>query len=224
MKMLKPRSFVLLTILVLPMVLKAHPVSFEDGYSLMSDMGPINQETSFVYSPKWWLGTGLIFDKSMDQSGRFPIPTKYGPWSLTSLHLAFLAKRWNLPQAQGNIYIFGGPGVSKSQQGSGDNYFYRLGIQADYETRRIYMAIRYLENRFFDHQKIYDRLDLAVGFAPYLAKFDEFSSWVLLKLRTDTYFENPLGIPTLRFFYRNFLWEMGMDFKGNSHFGFMARF
>ena len=59
----------------------------------MSEMSPVNQELSFVYSPKWWLGTGVVFDRGTDR------------WKLTSLHLAFLAKRWNLPAAQ-EIFIF----------------------------------------------------------------------------------------------------------------------
>ena len=195
--------------------LQAHPVSFEGGTALMSEMSPVNQELSITYSPKWWLGTGIIFDRNTKN------------WELTSLHLAFLAKRWNLPEAQGNFYLFGGPGFSRIKQKTEneEKSFYRMGIQADFETRRIYFSGRFIENRLFsENEKIYNRLDLTSGFAPYLADFDELNSWVLLRIRTNISFHDPLTIMMIRFFYRNFLWELGQDFNGNSHLNFMIRF
>ena len=77
---------------------------------------------------------------------------------------------------------------------------------------------------FSENEKIYNRLDLTSGFAPYLADFDELNSWVLLRVRTNISFHNPLTIIMIRFFYRNFLWEMGQDFNGNTHLNFMVRF
>ena len=91
--------FTILCLIVFSESLIAHPVSFEGGTALMSEMSPVNQELSFVYSPKWWLGTGIVFDRNTER------------WKLTSLHFALLAKRWNLPEAQGNFYLFGGTGI-----------------------------------------------------------------------------------------------------------------
>ncbi len=182
----------------------------------MSEMSPVNQELSFVYSPKWWLGTGIVFDRNTDR------------WKLTSLHFALLAKRWNWPEAQGNLYLFGGPGFSqlKWRSDNRENFFYRLGVQMDFETRRIYFATKFTENSLFNENKrIYNRLDMAVGVAPYLANFDELNSWVLLKIRTNNVdFHDPVTIMIVRFFYKNFLWEVGQDFNGNSHLNLMVRY
>ncbi len=209
------KTFIILSFLTFSENLKAHPVSFEGGSAIMSEMSPVNQELSFVYSPKWYLGTGLVFDRNTEN------------WNLTSLHLALLAKRWNLPEAQGNLYFFGGPGFSQLKQKPNNkkNFFYRMGVQADFETRRIHIAARLTENRLFsENKKIYNRLDLTTGFAPYLANFDELNSWVLFRLRTNVHFHKPLAIVIVRFFYKNFLWELGQDFRGNSHLNFMVRF
>ena len=136
----------------------AHPVSFEGGTSLMSEMSPLNQEISLIYSPKWWLGTGLIYDRKTDSR------------ELISAQLAYLAKRWNLPESQGNVYIFGGLGGSKigieiDPDAEFDEAFYRLGLQADFETRKVYTAIRYVENRLTaDSDLIYSRFSFRNSF------------------------------------------------------------
>lgn len=182
----------------------------------MSQMNPVNQEINLIYSPKWWLGTGVVFDRKTDER------------ELVSAHFAYLAKRWNLPEAQGNIYIFGGPGYAKTNMNEpklNEESFYRLGFQVDYETRRIYTAIRYVENRFMeDSELIYSRLRLAAGFAPYTAGYDDLNAWVILRTFFDSSMDETQWVPTLRFFYKNFLWEIGQDFKGRSHFNFMVRY
>lgn len=208
--------FLFVTILLYQSITLAHPVSFEGGTSLMSQMNPVNQEINLVYSPKWWFGTGVVFDRKTDER------------ELTSVQFAYLAKRWNLPEAQGNLYFFGGPGYAKTDMSDpvlSEEPFYRLGFQADYETRRIYTAIRYTENRFIDDgELIYSRLRLAAGFAPYKAGYDELNSWVILRTFFDSSMNETQWVPTLRFFYKNFLWEIGQDFKGRSQFNFMVRY
>jgi hypothetical protein len=48
---------------------------------------------------------------------------------------------------------------------------------------------------------------LRLGFAPYLAEFDELSFWLILEDRKST--EQSSVFPILRFYYRNALWEVG---------------
>lgn len=208
--------FKYLILLIFPIFSWAHPVSYEDGFSLMSESSEYFQEASFIYSPKWWLGTGVVTEK-IDQERMY-----------TSAHIGWLVNRWNLEGAQGNFYLFGGPGYFNHQsQGdfAEDGDFVRLGAQADYETRRIYTALRYTERRDFrDFDLLDDRLEASVGFAPYLAKYTELHSWVIFRAMASESFERVDYIPTLRFFYKNFLWEVGMSFKGMSQVNFMVRF
>jgi hypothetical protein len=194
----------------------AHPTSFEGGFALMSEMHPLIQENSIIYSPKYWLGTGLVTMRSPDE------------FEFVSSQIGWLVNRWNLPEAQGNFYLLGGVGFGTNKRTPLDlveGGMYRFGAQADFETRRIYTFVRYLEHRFFENNKyLSDQFAAAIGFAPYLGEFDELNSWVIFKLIASNQFNEFIYLPILRFFYKNFLWEVGQDFNGNSQFNFMVRF
>ena len=194
----------------------AHPTSFEGGFAFMSEMSRKDQEISTVYSPKYWLGGGAVFIRS---------PEKF---NIITSQIGWLVKRWNLPAAQGNAYLFGGIGYGILKQNTKQEIsggMYRFGIQLDYETRRIYTFTRYVEHRFFeDNERINDQFSVALGFAPYLGEFDELNSWVIFKFIADNRFNDRTYILMLRFFYKNFLWEMGQDFDGNPQFNLMIRF
>ena len=200
-----------------PYCASAHPTSYEGGYALMSEMRGGSSELSLIYSPKFWLGVGVV---SVRSKGEYKILTSQIGW---------LVNRWNLPAAQGNIYLIGGIGTGDLINPTGvvnsSGAIYRYGAQADYETRRIFTFLRYVEHRFIDSgQLVSDHFSAAVGFAPYLAEFNELNIWVILKAMYNSRSKEPVYVPTVRFFYKNFLWELGQDFNGNSQFNFMVRF
>lgn len=195
----------------------AHPTSYEGGYSLMTEMHPEMQEISMIYSPKFWLGTGVI---SLRSPERFELVTSQVGW---------LVNRWNLEDAQGNFYLLGGVGMGNVIEDNGDSGprggIYRMGAQFDFETRRFYSFFKFAEHRFFeDNQFLSRQMSAAVGFAPYLARFDELNSWVIFKVTAMNDFQDHIYLPMARFFYKNFLWEVGQDFRGQSQFNFMVRF
>lgn len=174
-----------------------------------------HQSLEFIYSPKYWLGTGLLLERRPDF------------WESASLQLGYLAKRWNLPAAQGNFYLIGGPGYGSKfdfNDTKTTGLLYRYGAQVDYETRRIYTFAKYTEQRFFDgNGLINNRLELRIGYAPYLAKFTELNSWLILKTLFTEQFEEVNYIPTVRLFYKNFLIDLGVDLNGNTQLNFMVR-
>lgn len=195
----------------------AHPTSYEGGYSLMTELHPEIQEISMIYSPKYWLGTGVV---TMRMPDKFELATAQVGW---------LVNRWNLAEAQGNFYLLGGLGHGKLEgtafQNPTQGTVYRLGAQADFETRRIYTYMRYIEHRFTDDSSLLNnQFSAALGFAPYLGEFDELNSWVIFKFVALDNFTDFIYLPMLRFFYKNFLWEIGQDFDGNSQLNFMVRF
>ncbi len=210
--------FVFLVFFMFSVQVLAHPTSFEGGFAAMSELSPDTQEISFVYSPKYWMGLGVI---TMRSPGKFKL--------LTS-HIGWLAKRWNLPEAQGNLYFLGGLGYgeknAKNRSPIGlKGALYRIGVQADFETRRIYTFMRYIRHHLFkDNHRLSDHFSLALGVAPYLGEFDEINSWLILKLVAKSQFQNVAIVPVLRFFYKNFLWEIGQNLSGGAHLNFMIRF
>ena len=194
----------------------AHPTSFEGGFAIMSEMSRQVQETSAIYSPKYWLGTGVVLVR---------VPEKF---HLITSQIGWLVKRWNFSHAQWNVYFLGGVGYGFLKQNTESKInggIYRFGVQLDYETRRIYTFTRYIEHRFFKEKGyIDDQFSAAVGFAPYLGEFDELNSWVIFKFIANNRFSERVYIFMLRFFYKNFLWEIGQDFDGSPQFNFMVRF
>lgn len=184
----------------------------------MSEFHPIMQEVSMIYSPKYWLGLGVVTMRSPDK------------FEVSSSQIGWLVNRWNLAEAQGNFYLLGGLGYGKQEEADdlqikASGTVYRLGAQADFETRRIYTFMRYVEHRFVDDGRLLNnQFAAALGFAPYLGEFDELNSWVIFKLIASDDFNEFIYLPMIRFFYKNFLWEVGQDFDGNSQLNFMVRF
>lgn len=183
----------------------------------MSELSEYYQDLSLIYSPKWYFGTGFVQEKFN------------GERNYSSIHLGYLVQRWNLEDAQGNIYVFGGPGFFHHRSQSHfdeDGSFLRYGAQADFETRRIYTALIYSDRRDFDNfdQSLDDRMEASLGFAPYVAGYKELNSWVIFRTMFSEQFTRTEFIPHLRFYYRNFLWEVGMSFSGMSQINFMVRF
>ncbi len=191
-----------------------HPVSYEGGTALMVHLLPAHNKLSLIYSPKWWLGTGVVVEK-LD-----------GDRAYESLHVGWLIKRWNLSVAQGNIYVYGGPGRYKVDSTNESASFIRLGFQMDYETRKFYIAAKYIEYRTLKSSLgILDKaLGFGIGFAPYVANFKDLNSWVIFRVNVSDDLKEYAYVPTLRFFYKNFLWEVGQSLKGQSSLNFMVRY
>jgi len=206
----------LLTLVMIGPQSWGHPTSYEGGFAFMGEMNPNHQKASFIYSPKYWLGVGIV-------GLRAP-----GSESLVAAQLGWLVKRWNRPAAQGNIYFVGGVGYAEQTALSNlsrKGLIYRYGAQADYETRRFFSFAKYTEHRFFNkNQVLTQHLELAVGIAPYLAKYNELNSWLILKFELTDLLSEVSWVPTIKFFYKNFLWEIGQSFEGHLHLNFMLRF
>lgn len=199
-----------------PVMASAHPVTFEGGYSFMAEMSRPLQSYSVGYSPRWWWSTGAAVE-TVDQERIY-----------SSVHFGVLLKRWNLEHAQGNFYVFGGPGYyTQRVQGHviDDGGFTRMGAQLDFETRRHYFNARYVERRTFDGFDALDNLyDVAVGIAPYVANYSDIHTWIILRYMDGDKMRESMLSPTVRFFYRNFFWEVAMSTRGEPQLNLMTHF
>jgi hypothetical protein len=186
----------------------AHPVAYAGATSFMSLNMKGLSENTLVYSPTYYLGTGL---KHVQTDGE--------KWS--NLHLGYLVKRWNELDSQANIYLFGGPGL---HQKDGQNaYFTRLGAQADWENRRFYLMGRYSAA----HSKLssFEQYQTRVGFAPFLAGFNELNVWMIVQFQHVPQRDQESKVtPLMRFFYKNVLWEMGSSVDGDWLVNLMVRY
>ena len=93
-------------------------------------------------------------------------------------------KRWNLDDAQANVFVWGGAGSATGSAFGEPRLTGNTGAQADYETRRIYSSLKTELQRSsaFSH-----RIDtLQLGIAPYKHDYAGLATWFVLQARHYT--------------------------------------
>jgi len=191
----------------------AHPVSFEGAYQLMlgSTDSVQNFELYRSYTPKAAFGVhAMRFEGDRDDD------------LFAGLQHNWLLKRWNLPDAQANLYLGAAAGGAKQD---GDPWAPAgLGFfRADYETRRIYTAF---ESKLIGSEDVSRGItSLSVGVAPYKAEFDQLNTWLILQLEHVSGMEDDLAvIPKIRLFKGNYFLELGCSLDGAPLVNFMMHF
>ena len=183
--------------------MQAKPLSYVGGTMVMQE----NDETGYT----------LSIDYTFNPHFAVGLYSKYeiggNEFWMAGPQLNTLIKRWNQPDGQGNIFSMTGLGMAR--QGSNNQPAAWAALLADYETRRWFFSyeprVMYagnIEKSFW--QRAY------VGFAPYLANYDELNTWLLLRVdhhpAKDDHF---VVTPVLRFFYKTIWLEVG--YSSNNH-------
>jgi hypothetical protein len=214
----------------------ARPIVYAHSATVMAEyIGDTMAEAQLSYAPKSWWSFGLGHVELEGQESHPGHKVTYG-------RLNLLLKRWNRESAQANVFVWGGAGrtpttewlsttaepvpddhdhgesvpgsVSFYQQTSGTTAW-NGGAQIDYETRRIYTAIKtdYHESSAFWHRT--DTLQL--GFAPYAHDVDTLATWFLVSLSRNSGddYENDQVAFLLRFFKKRTWVEGGVTTDGN---------
>jgi hypothetical protein len=157
---------------------QAKPIAFANGTTIMAEYGAGTMaEAQAFYAPYYWLSLGggvLHLDSdSIDRSR-----------DIAYLRANYLVHRWNLDDAQANVFAWGGLGTARGNDFSGSKLDRELGFQADYETRRIYASLMsdLHESSAYSH-----RIDtLQLGFAPYAHDYEDLAAWFVLQGRNYT--------------------------------------
>ena len=98
--------------------------------------------------------------------------------------LNWLADRWNLDDAQANIFVWGGAGSATGNRFDGSRVTGNAGAQVDYETRRIYASLKTDLQRSSEFS---DRIDtLQLGVAPYKHDYGGLATWFVFQARHYT--------------------------------------
>lgn len=201
---------------LLPMAAAAKPIAFAKGKTVMLEYGAgTMNEVQFFYAPRYWYSVGAGWLELTSEDGRTQRRISY-------LRGNLLAKRWNMPNAQANVFVWGGLGRATGNDFAGGTLARDIGFQADYETRRIYGAFRsdLQESDHFSH-----RVDtLQLGWAPYKHDYDTLATWLVVQGRryTGGLFEGTETALLVRFF-KGVTWvEIGATTDGK--FQAMAMF
>lgn len=215
MKIPKPWAAIWLLGLM-PLAVSAKPIAFAKGTTFMIERGAgTMDEIQLFYAPRYWYSVG---------GGWVELDSKDGG---KQRHIAYvranlLAKRWNMPGAQANIFVWGGLGQATGNDFERTTLARNVGFQTDYETRRWYGAFRsdLQESEQFSH-----RIDtLQLGWAPYEHDYDTLATWFVVQGRhyTGGLFEGTETALLVRFFKGGKWIEVGATTDG--HLQAMAMF
>ena len=199
-------AFVLLGLL--PVSVAAKPIAFAKGTTAMLEYGAgTMNEAQLFHAPRYWYSVGGGWLELDSEDG-----TKQR--HITYLRGNLLAKRWNMPGAQANVFVWGGLGRATGNDFEGSDLARNVGFQADYETRRVYGAFRsdLQESDDFSH-----RIDtLQLGWAPYEHDYDTLATWFVVQSRryTGGLFDGPENAVLLRFFKGGTWIEIGATTDG----------
>ena len=195
----------------------AHPVTFKEGTAITSIHRPKMTMTQINYTVHRNFALAASYIQMEQDTRTVQVP---------SVHVNTLLKRWNQIGSQANLYAMTGVGFDLSDNISTDSLRGMLGIQADFETQKIYTA--FIASSLPSFSDIFDIPFTAryrFGVAPYIANYDELQIWVVgqVDYMSDME-EQPYFTPMLRYFYRTVLWETGVSLNGTYWFQMMAHF
>ena len=150
-----------------------------------------------------------------------------GDWQFHGPMVAGLTRRWNMPDAQANIFWMAGAGVAfddvESAGGEARPAAY-VGLEADWENRRFYTLY---QARAFWAEGIDETFSqrLRLGVAPYVAEAGALHTWAILQIDHEPEEENPVSVsPVIRLFKDTTLVEAGVSLDGDAFASVMLYF
>lgn len=191
----------------------AHPTSYQGAVAVMTWNQPFLSDNWIAYSYRADMAIAARLMRMEMPEGRL--------WAYLP-QADFLLKRWNLPDAQANIYAYGAFGGVRMEGKSGRAGL--LGVETDAESRSLFGSLK-AERMNASIGPDFEHYEARVGMAPYEAEFDEIASWFMVQLQYHPTLEKKTVVtPLARFFYRNVLWEIGVSLEGDTMTNLMFHF
>jgi hypothetical protein len=181
----------------------AAPMGFKDSVMAMGDVGPNWREgwANLAVTARDAVGAGGLYMRSDDRAR-----TR----TLAELNYTRLLSRWNLADAQANIWLFGGIGSIRGNDFAGARLAYAPGMQLDFETTRVYLAAtaRAYRASGLNH----DFGALRAGFSFYEVDYDETQPWLVLEARRMRGLSDTTEVtPMLRLIHSRYFVEFGVN-------------
>jgi len=201
----------------------AGPMGFKDSYMSMGDFGP-NWREAFVNYALTIIDAVGVEDVSMRSDN------KLVSLHATGLTYTRLAKRWNMLDAQANVWLVGGLSTATGSEFVASRTLFSPGLQVDYETTRVYLAMqarayRTLGNSGDANNVNHDFASARAGFSFYNVDYDEVQPWFILEARRMKGLSDKTEItPMLRLIQNRYFVEAGMSTDKNARLNFMFIF
>ena len=104
---------------------EAKPIAFANGTTIMAEYGAGTMiEAQAFYAPTWWLSAGGGYV-------RFDSDTTDRTRDIAYVRANYLAKRWNMPSAQANVFAWGGLGSATGNTFDGTRLARNVGAQLE---------------------------------------------------------------------------------------------
>lgn len=195
----------------------ARPIAYADATTVMGEWSRDAREFSVFHAPRHWWSAGVVHLIVDDEHTR-------RQHQVDLVRGNHLVRRWNLPKAQGNAYVWGGAGRGRGRDVDGSDTAWNAGFQLDYETLWFYSMLKSDWHRTSDFQH---RMDTAqLGVALYAHRWDELATWVVLQgkqMHGD--FDRGAETALLFRFFRKTQWlEAGVTDGNGFTLMFMANF
>ena len=209
-------SFLLLAALWITPFAQAGPMGFKESTMSMGDFSPNWREVfvNYALTSKDAIGAEALYARSDDKR----LLREY-----TGLTYTRLAKRWNMPHAQANVWLVGGVSALKGNDFAGTRTMLSPGVLVDYETTRVYLAAtaRLYRATNLNH----DYASARAGFSFFDADYDEVQPWFIVEARRMKGLSDKTEItPMLRLIHNRYFVEVGMSTDKNARFNFMFIF
>lgn len=192
----------------------ARPVSYPGGWTVITENNGDVNSLLVHYSPtaKYSIGLRSEFRRETD-------------YTLNTVQVNNLLKRWNKKQSQANIYLQSGVGIAIQTSGEDEiEPAAFTGIAADWETRRYFVSYenRYIEAADLDNSFVQRA---RIGIAPYVADFGKLHTWLMLEVEHEPEDNETFTLtPLIRLFKGVNLVEAGISNQGDVLFNFTRRF
>ena len=194
----------------------ARPVTYPGGNMAMIENRDESTtvETMRTLTPAFAIGWHDEWDDEADMQFHGPM-------------IAGLAKRWNMPDAQGNIFWMAGAGVAYddvASAGPDAKPAAYAAVEADWENRRFYT--QYQAKGFWaeDIDETFSQR-ARLGVAPYVAEAGKLHTWAILQIDHEPEDDHPVSVsPVIRLFKGALLAEAGVSLDGDGFASFMFYF
>jgi hypothetical protein len=194
----------------------AGPMGFKDSWMAMGDFGPAWREAymNYAFTPRDAVGPSALYMRSDDHA-----LTR----ELVEVAYTRLVRRWNLPDAQANIWFVAGLGGVRGNDFPGTRASATPGVQVDYETTRVYLSAA---GRLYRAEGIrHDYASARAGFSFYEIDYDEVQPWVVVEARRMRGLSDKAEItPMLRLVHKRYFVELGVNNSSQVRANFMYIF
>ena len=209
-------TWFLLFTLILCKSIKARPISYVGGWTIMQMNDFKNHSIHLHYSPSIKYSIGYRGEYWREKE-----------WQFHGTQLNYLIKRLNTSTSQSNFYLKSGLGLAftdfKQYEKKIETALFS-GLAFDWENRQYYISY---ENKFNYNAKI-DEIFIQksrIGFAPYVGSYGDLHTWLILQVENIPKANKKIVFtPMIRIFKGDYLAETGLSNNKDFMFNFIKRF